>query len=141
MVNVCEGRIDGDVEAFLRQHVKSYEHLEVLLLLRSQRDEDWTSEAAAEKLRITPAAAQEAFEHLGATGVILSQASGSRPAFRYRPASESLESIVDRLVQTYEENPLGIIRPMNAGAIDRVRSAAVRTFANAFRLRRTHQKG
>ncbi len=138
---MCEGRIDGDVEAFLRQHVKSYEHLEALLLLRSHRDEDWTSEAVAEKLRITPAAAQEAIDHFGATGLILSQASGSRPAFRYRPASESLESMVDRLVQTYGENRLGIIRLMNAGAIDRVRSAAVRTFANAFRLGKKHKKG
>lgn len=141
MVTVCEDRIDGDVMAFLRQHIGSYEHLDVLLLLRSHRDENWSSEAVAEKLHITPAVAREAIDHLGRSGLLLSEASGSRPAVHYRPASESLESIVDRLGQTYAANRVGVIRLMDAGAIDRVRSAAVRTFRKVFRLKRETEEG
>ena len=129
------------MQAFVRQHVESYEHLEVLLLLQRNRDEQWSFEAVAEKLRITPAAAREAIDHLGRNGLLLSRASGSRPVFRYCPASENLESMVDRLVQIYKENRLGVIRLMNAGAIDRVRSAAIRTFAEAFRLKRENEEG
>ena len=138
---MSEGRIDGDVQAFLRQHVESYEHLEVLLLLQSHRSEHWSSEAVAEKLRITTAAAREAIDHLDRNGLLRSRASDSGPACRYCPASESLESMVDRLVQIYEDNRLGVILLMNAGAIDRVRSAALQTFADAIRLKRENNEG
>jgi len=49
--------------------------------------------------------------------------------------------MVDRLVQIYEDNRLGVILLMNAGAILRVRSAALQTFADAIRLKRENNEG
>jgi hypothetical protein len=136
---VREGQIDEEVQAFLRQTVESHEHLEVLFLLRSHRDEHWSPEAVAEKLHIPPGAAAEAIDHLGRKGLV-SAGGGSKPGFRYRPANESLDSSVDRLAQAYDKNRLGVIRRINADAIDRVRNAAIQTFVTGFRSRGENEK-
>jgi hypothetical protein len=132
---VREDRFDEEMKAFLRRHVQSHDHLEVLLLLHRHRDEYWSSNAVAEKLRISRTAAREAIDHLVGNG-LLSEASGSHPSFRYGPASKSLEIMVDRLIAVCEEDRPGVILRMNANAIDRVRSAAIRLFGKAFRSKR-----
>ena len=46
-----------------------------------------------------------------------------------------------RLVEVYEEQPIEIIKLMSANAIERVRTAALRAFADAFVLHKGKDNG
>ena len=64
----------------------------------------------------------------------LSAASGAPDAARYayRPVSPDLDAAMARLEREHAGRPARIIQLMSANAIERVRTAALRTFADAF---------
>jgi hypothetical protein len=55
------------------------------------------------------------------------------PGFRYAPRDPELAPSLDRIMELYRENPLEVMALMNANSIERVKSAALRTFADASR--------
>jgi hypothetical protein len=122
-----------DVRALLQEHIDSYEQLEALLLLRRERFEQWTSEGLAARLRIRSEMAETALSHLQSVGLV--GITGAGPArFAYRPANAALDAAVDRLQHEYAERPILVIQLMSANAIERLRTAALHTFADAFVL-------
>jgi predicted ArsR family transcriptional regulator len=122
-----------DVRALLHEHIESYEHLETLLLLRRERHEQWTSEALAARLRVRPELIAAALANLKAGGMV--EATGVTPTrFVYRPSSSGIDAAVGRLQREYTERPILIIQLMSANAIERLRTAALQTFADAFVL-------
>jgi DNA-binding IclR family transcriptional regulator len=123
-----------DVRKLLHEHIESYEQLELLLLLRKQRDEEWTVEALTERLHISASLIIPALALLKASGLIATTSTAGR--FAYRPTSSDLDAAAARLEREYAERPIGIIQSMSANAIERVRTAALRTFADAFVLRK-----
>lgn len=124
-----------DVHALLHEHIESYEQLEMLLLLRRERYEQWTGEALAARLRVRAELIDTALAGLEAGGLI-EAVRGSPPRFAYRPASPGLDAAVGRLERAYAERPILVIQLMSANAIDRLRTAALHTFADAFVLKR-----
>ena len=60
----------------------------------------------------------------------------SEPRFAYRPASSAMDAAAGRLEREYAERPVRIIQLMSTNAIDRVRTAALHTFADAFVLKK-----
>jgi hypothetical protein len=122
-----------DVRALLHEHIESYEQLETLLLLRRERYEHWTSERLAARLRVRAELAETALAGLEASGLV--EATALAPAqFAYRPSSSSLDAAVGRLEREYAERPILVIQLMSANAIERLRTAALHTFADAFVL-------
>lgn len=122
-----------DVRALLHEHIESYEHLETLLLLRRERYEQWTCEGLAARLRVRPELIETALASLKAGGLV--EATDAAPTrFAYRPASSGLDAAVGRLASEYAERPILIIQLMSANAIERLRTAALHTFADAFVL-------
>jgi hypothetical protein len=122
-----------DVRALLHEHIESYEQLETLLLLRRERYEHWTSDALAARLRLRPEHIEPALAGLAASGLV--QADGGAPRrFAYRPASSGLDAAAGGLEREYTERPILIIQLMSANAIERLRTAALHTFADAFVL-------
>ena len=129
-----------DVRALLHEHIESYEQLEVLLLLRRERYEEWTAEALAARLRVRGELVRSALEGLKASGLVV--ATGVAPSrFAYRPASSGVDAAAGRLDREYAERPIRIIQLMSANAIDRVRTAALHTFADAFVLKKKDTDG
>jgi len=127
------GELPEDVRALLHEHIESYEHLETLLLLRRERYEQWTSETLAARLRVRPELIESALASLKASGLV--ETLGVAPTrFAYRPASSGLDGAVGRLAREYAERPILIIQLMSANAIERLRTAALHTFADAFVL-------
>ena len=53
-----------------------------------------------------------------------------------RASSEAIDATIEALARVYEERRLDVIKRMTANAIERVRTAAIRTFSDAFLLRR-----
>ncbi len=132
--------LPDDVRALLHEHIESYEQLEILLLLRRERYEHWTGEALAARLHVRAELIQTALAGLKASGLI--EASGAAPTrFAYRPTSSGLDAAVGRLEREYAERPILIIQLMSANAIERLRTAALHTFADAFLLKKDKDRG
>jgi hypothetical protein len=127
-----------DVRRLLQEHIQSYEQLEILLLLRRVRYEAWTSGALATRLRISEALVAPALACLEAAGLLRTDTGNDPPAqpprYAYRPASSGLDATVGILDREYAERPISIIKLMSANSIERVRTAALHTFADAFVL-------
>jgi predicted transcriptional regulator len=124
------------LRAFLRDHVSSYEALEVLLLLARDAQRPRNEADLAAKMNVAVEAISQALDGLHQSGLLeLSQVSGST-SYRYAPHSELLSDSVDELRRVYAEHPLAIVQIMTANALDRMRSSAARRLADAFRLER-----
>ena len=127
---VDSNRIDDSVRAFLREHIHSYEHLEVLLLLWRSPGQSWSPENLAEKLGLPLAATERALRDL--TGDLLIR--GTRdgiPIFRYAASTSGLNRTLQALARAYETELLELTKLMNANAVERIRSATLR-FSDSF---------
>jgi DNA-binding MarR family transcriptional regulator len=123
--------LSAQVRAFLRDYIESYEQLEILFILRAQPGDAWSVEQLAERLQLSREAVEEALQALTRAGGINERAWPEEPV-RYLPRNAEQAATIDSLATAYESNPLAIIKLMSANAIDRVRTAAIHTFANAF---------
>ena len=128
--------IDESVQTFLREHIRSFEQLEVLLLLYRQRERTWTVEDAAVALRVHDIATQEAFGQLAGSGLLSAEATLA-DHFRYHPQTPELGMAVDRLVRACDERRIEIMKIMSAQSIERVRTNVMKVFADAFLLGRS----
>lgn len=133
--------VSEDVRAFLRDHVETYEKLEVLLLLADHRETRWSTDSAAARLKLTPVSAQQALEGLVASHILDVRDEEGGRVFQYRPVSPMIEETVHRLLDAQESRRLDIIRLMSANAIARIRNSAIDTFASAFLLRGRNKDG
>ena len=117
---------------FLQAAIPAVDSAELLLLV-ADRPDVWASPAElVERLRPkTPMTEEEVRRHLevfAARGLL---EAGPEGRTRYRPASEELARHVRTLAQAYEERPVTLVRVIYA-----LKDAKIRTFADAFRLRK-----
>jgi hypothetical protein len=131
---VTAGDLPDDVRSLLHEHIESYEQLEVLLLLLRERYEEWTIAGLAARLHVREELIGAALEGLRAGGLAAVSAATPAPRFAYRPTSSGMDAAAGRLAQEYLERPIRIIQLMSANAIERLRTAALHTFADAFVL-------
>ena len=130
-----------DVRNFLRDRIESFEHLEILLLLRSERDRVWDVGSLNARLRIPETLIQTALGGLIASGLVRSHSQGKHDQYAYAIEAGLIDTLIGRLETTYREQPLQIIREMSGNAIERVRTSALRVFADAFILRKDTRRG
>ncbi len=119
--------------------VDSYEQLEILLLLHRERASPWTAAQVAGALKISLAAAASSLDELEGRR-LLSATGGSERSHRYAPADPGSADVVDRLARAYEERRVAVIDLMSANAMSRIRRSALRTFAEAFRVKWTKKR-
>ena len=130
-----------DVRALLHEHIETYEQLEVLLLLRRERYEEWTIAALAARLRVRDELIGSAVDRLKSGGLVAAVSGAGAVRFAYRPGSSGLDAAAGHLDREYAQRPLRIIQLMSANAIERVRTAALHTFADAFVLKKKDDDG
>ena len=128
--------LDDDVRALLHEHIETYEQLEVLLLLRRERHDEWTVARLAARLHIREELIASALQGLRTGGLVVATGAASEPRLAYRPTSSGIDAAAGRLQREYAERPIRIIQLMSTNAIDRVRTAALHTFADAFVLKK-----
>lgn len=133
--------IPEDIRLFLMEHVESYEQLDILALLRPQPERSFSCDDVAAATNISLAAAETALDGLQQSGILSGSADRGGPRFRYTPSDPGVDGLVERLLRAYKENPLGIVKLMSANAIERVRTYAIRAFANSFVLERKKKDG
>ena len=130
-----------DVQILLRDHIESYEQLELLLLMRAARGSTWTEETLSAQLHLAQSLVGAALERLKAGGFVEAQMHGSERRYAYLGQSDKLEATINRLAAAYREYPIPIIKLMSANAIERLRTSALRTFADAFILKKDKDRG
>lgn len=131
---MSEPSIPEGLTGFLLERIASYEELELLLLLRKESQGLHSVAELASALDLSEETALSSLERLAARGMC--QRGGAARPFRYAPATPEIARRVDELARAYEGARLSVIRIMNENAVKRMRAAAIRSFADAFRLRK-----
>lgn len=121
-----------DLRRFLFDHVASHEELGVLLLLVRGPKNDWSVESVAEALGAATDDCRRALAALETSGLV---AMGNSDTYRYSPATEGVARAAQALERTYREQPATVAMMLSANAVARVRTSAMSTFAEAFRVR------
>jgi hypothetical protein len=126
--------ISEDVKALLRDRIESFEQLEILLLLRRMHGDTLAPNAVERELNLGSIDVAKALEDLCRGNLIEVRAGGEAPLFIYGPGTPRLEAAVNDLAKAYDDNRLEVMKLMNRYAIERVRTSAMRAFADAFIL-------
>jgi hypothetical protein len=120
----------ADLKRFIESHISSVAQLELLLLLRSDPEKTWTPEEAAKSLYTAADIVAGQLAELHQRG-LLALLQNPGPAYRYLPTSPDLADLVSRLSEFYKERRVSVITLIYSQPLDKVR-----TFADAFRLRK-----
>jgi hypothetical protein len=126
---VGETGVPAAVRGFIASHIVSVAQLEVLLMLRAAGDKEWTAPEMARALVAQSEATAEWLEDLRQRGL----ASESKGKYRYTPANDDLDRIVDELAESYAKYRVAVI-----GLIFARPSERITLFADAFRIRKRH---
>jgi hypothetical protein len=117
---------------FLQGAVPAVEAAELLLLLRRESGRSWSANDAVVALGPSVSLERDAagryFEEFQARGLVTRDAD---QRVQYRPGSETLSNYVATLEKVYRERPVTLIR-----VIYGLRDSKIRSFAEAFKLRR-----
>jgi hypothetical protein len=118
---------DDQILDFIRSSVKTVWSLELLLFMRRSADRALTAEQIVRELRSSRNIVTEAIGVFVLAGILREEETG----FRYGPATEELDQLVERLAREYAERPTSVVN-----AIVEVQSGKLQDFANAFRIKR-----
>ncbi|HEU0014126.1 MAG TPA: hypothetical protein VFQ45_10605 [Longimicrobium sp.] len=122
--------IPEDVLRFIARYIDSAEQLDLLLLLHRDAERAWSPAAAAEAVYSVPASSERRLQALAEQGLA---ARGAGGAYAYAPRDPGLAETVDALAQAYRSNRAGVITTV----LERQTADPVRSFADAFKLKRT----
>jgi uncharacterized tellurite resistance protein B-like protein len=125
------------LRAFLREYVSSYEELEALLLLVRHAERAFSDSEVAAALNVATDAISPALERLASLEELLSVSErGGAAHYQFAPKTAQLAELSRELLQLHTEQRLTLVQMMSANALERVRAAAMRRLADAFRLER-----
>jgi hypothetical protein len=125
--------IPDAVKRFLATHIHSVEQLETLLLLKENRDKEWSADEVSGRLYTPPNSAAMRLADLERRG-LAAEHPGSPPVYRYSLSDPALADAVDRLAGIYKTHRLTVIHLIYSKETE-----AIRLFLDAFRLK--HEGG
>lgn len=92
--------IPPDVREFIFEHIDAVEHLEVLMLLRDHRDQEWDAQSVSRQLRTHEESAARRLEALEASGLLVSRID-SKKVYQYQTKSTELETVIGKLAEAW----------------------------------------
>lgn len=119
-----------DVRQFIADYIHSVAELEVLLLLKGSGERSWSAEELSKSLYTSGEMAGTQLADLSARGLLRSEGDAP-PSYRYAPQTKELEHLVSQLDDIYQQRRVSVITLIYSKPVDKVR-----TFADAFRLRK-----
>jgi hypothetical protein len=118
------------VRGFLEQRLTSLDQIDVVMLLRKDRERLWTAPEVAAALGTAPEPAAMRLFLLASAGLLALEATGV-PKYRYGSVDVETESILDELADILKQDRHAIAAITGGSpALDPVRS-----FADAFKLK------
>jgi hypothetical protein len=124
---VAGGGIPDRVARFVDEHIHSVEQLEVLLLLRHEPEREWTVPDVALEVPTSPKSAADRLDDLARRGFLVRDGE----TYRYDGSDRGRDATVGELEDVYARRRVSVI-----GLIFSKPSETIRTFADAFRIRR-----
>ena len=118
----------GDVEDFVRATFRSVWALELLCMLRKDRDRSLSHREMVDGLRASDFVVTQSLGNLAAVGLVTLEEDGSA---RYRPAHGDADRLVEQTEELYAKSPNAVRRIIASSA-----NPGITAFANAFRLRK-----
>jgi hypothetical protein len=119
--------IQEDVLHFIQTSIRSIWDLEILLFLARKQATSWSVDSLVRELRASVLIVTEALVGLRAAGVV----EEVRNAYRYRPTTPELDTVVQRLQQAYAEYPVAVTQVVFAAPNNKIQ-----VFADAFRIKK-----
>jgi len=123
--------ISEPIKTFLFERIHSHEELEVVVLLGREAAQPWTEETIARVLKIDVSLIRDALNALRNRDIVEALAETTTITWRIGQIHNPQSS---ELVALYDQHRLEIVMLMSANAIERVRTVAMRTFADCFFL-------
>jgi hypothetical protein len=120
-----------DVGQFLEGNIDCLEQLETLRVLGSEPLREWTAVEMARQAQTDPAAMAAHLSALHARGLLRREEREGTVYCRWGARTPELELKLSRLLELYRQRPVTMIRMVYEKA-----SESLRTFAEAFRLRK-----
>ena len=125
-----------NVRTLLQDCLASYEELNILLFLRRESPQAWSAESIGSRLAVPRSLVVVALAELQGNHLIETGTDPAESRYTFAPATPALRDAVGDLSAAYEQHPLEVIKCMSDNAMKRLRLAALRTFADAFVLRK-----
>jgi len=133
-------RLPESVSVLLREHVTTFEQLEVLLLLHAYPHDDWTAAAVSERTRISAELIERALADFTGNGLV-EQVRENPPAYCFAPRATPQRQAAADLATAYRDQHALVMSTMSVNAIERIRSGTLRAFSDAFLLKRKDRDG
>ena len=131
---MAETSLSERVRSFVCDRIHTIEQLETILLMHDDPEANWTAESVASRLRIDPALAESALERCVTTN-LCKERPGSQRSFAYTPDAASAHAITE-LVAVYADCRVEVLMLISTCAMERIRTAQLHTFAQAFFMRK-----
>jgi hypothetical protein len=124
-----------DVQTFLEEHIRSYDQLHVLLLLRTAPDRLWSCDAVGLELGMSTDSAAAALHQLLEKRLVTVAGGGVEALFRLSSAASEREDTLTRVADAYDDQKVAIVQWMTDHAVERVRAGAQNLLASIFARR------
>lgn len=128
--------VPDEVKRLLREHISSVEQLEILLMLRTHRDQEFDTHAVHQQLRTSEVSAAARLFDLAERGFLTMRQAGETTFFKFAPSVQWLASATDLLALAYNERRYRVIELIFSKPIENLR-----VFAGAFRFRKDKSDG
>lgn len=119
--------LSREVVRFITRHIESVEELEVLLLLRDQREKEWSAAEISKALRATQSSIELRLDRLRSLKLI-EQQGDTRSVY---PTNHPLEADIAQVAEAYRSRKTKVIEQIFTGP-----SRTARSFSDAFRVRK-----
>lgn len=121
--------LPASIRQFVAQQIDSLAQLELLLLLRRDPQRSWTAVDVARQLYLSDEMCRGMFEELERRQYLVRRADDD--SYRYACPHLESDSLLSELARLYQERRVAVISEIYSNPV-----AKVKTFADAFRLRK-----
>ena len=122
--------LSDTLQRFLRERLPSGEQVEIVLLLRRNREKAFSAPEVAERLGTPPESTAMRLFLLASNGILGFEGSGI-PRYRYAASDAATDALVTELEQACEEN-----RDAVYGIVGTPPRDPISSFADAFKLKK-----
>lgn len=130
---------DDRLRSFLFDRLRGFEELEALLFLARNENRDFSTDDLTRELKAHAESMHDALQALEAASLLEVTERSGVPRYRFAPGDEATRAFVECLASAHAERRFDVIQMLSANALERVRGAAMRRLADAFRIER-HKK-
>ena len=123
---MLDPEISEDVRALIQRHLGTMDHIELLTVLRAQRETSVSLAQLTEKVRKPEKVIEPCLRALVSGSLVAQLSDGT---YRYS-APEETDRTAESVIKLYNERPVTLVRLLYE------RPTAVNTFADAFKLRK-----